>query len=370
MQQVHEALLGAAGKRDLVLLDTPELNAETPPHLLDDDITPLPFLFARNTGQMPVFTSAALDSWTLTIDGCVRTPRSWTIVALKERFTPVSQIAVMECAGNGRAFFREPTIAALWHHGAVGCVRWTGVRLAELLRQCDPLPNATYTGHYSPDVKLDASGPALSRGVPIEKAFAPETLIAYAINGEPIPPLHGGPLRIVVPGYPGSAWQKWLTRIAIRDREHDGERMLDFHYRLPRTPVRPGEPLDHAQFDVITDMPVRSLITFPREGFRARMGHPLAVRGHAWSGHVAVDRVELSIDGGRSWKAAKLGPLPDRFAWRRFEATFDAPHPGAIEIIARATDAEGHPQPLDSVHWNPRGYCNNCVHRLNGTVVP
>ena len=369
MQQIHERLLEAAAKSGLVVLDTPELNAETPPHLLDDDITPLSRLFARNTGQMPVFSAREVAAWTLTIDGCVGSPQTWTIEALKNNFEPVSQIAVLECAGNGRAFFREPTGPILWQYGAVGCVRWTGVRLADLLRQCDPLPNAVYTGHHSPDLTLDGSGPALSRGLPIAKALAPETLVAYAINGEPIPALHGGPLRIVAPGYPGSASQKWLTRVELRDREHDGECMTGQHYRMPRTPVRYDEPLDHVPFDVITDMPVRSLITFPREGFRAPAGQKLVVRGRTWSGHVAVARVELSCDNGRTWSKASLGPLPDRFAWRRFETTLANLPPGPIEIIARATDVEGRAQPLDSVPWNPRGYCNNRVHRITGTIL-
>ncbi len=368
MQQIDERLLVAATKPDLFLLDTPELNAETPPHLLDDDITPAACLFARNTGRMPVFSPGALAAWTLTIDGCVRAPQTWTISALKDEFEPVSQAAVLECAGNGRAFFREPAGTVLWQYGAVGCVRWTGVRLADLLRHCEPLPNAVYTGHYSPDLKLNGTGPALSRGLPIGKAFAPETLVAYAMNGEPIPALHGGPLRLVAPGYPGSAWQKWLTRVAIRDREHDGVRMTNLHYRLPRTPIRYGDPLDPSQFEVITDMPVRSLITFPRQGFRTPAGQPLTVRGHSWSGHVAVAHVALSSDGGRSWSPAQLGPLPDRFAWRRFQASLNPPS-GTIEIIARATDSQGRTQPLDSAPWNPRGYCNNRAHRVSGTIA-
>ena len=151
----------------------------------------------------------------------------------------------------------------------------------------------------------------------------------------------------MAPGYPGSASQKWLTRVELRDREHDGECMGHLHYRLPRKPVRYGEPLDKSLFDVITDMPVRSLITFPREGFRAPTGQKLKLRGHAWSGHVAVARVDLSYDGGRTWSATNLGPLPDQFAWRRFETTLANLPPGPIEIIARATDVEGRMQPLD-----------------------
>jgi DMSO/TMAO reductase YedYZ molybdopterin-dependent catalytic subunit len=253
-----------------------------------------------------------------------------------------------------------------WHHGAVGCVRWSGWRLGDLLRRCELRPEAIYTGHYSPDLYLDGSGPALSRGLPIEKALASETLVAFALNNAPIPALHGGPLRLVVPGYPGASSQKWLRRVEVRDREHDGERMRDGHYRMPRKPLRYGESYDPDEFVIITDMPVRSLITVPAQGFGGKAGQPLEVRGHAWGGHVPVEKVELSFDGGRSWHAAELGPLTDRFAWRRFTFTLAKPSVGEMEITARATDANARTQPMESVPWNPRGYLNNLCHRVRG----
>jgi DMSO/TMAO reductase YedYZ molybdopterin-dependent catalytic subunit len=361
--------LVAAEKPELQILPTAELNAETPAHLLDDDITPVRRLFARNAGTMPAPTAADAATWTLAIDGRVATPQRWTLATLGEEFETVTRIAVLECAGNGRAFFPEPAGTVLWHHGGAGCVAWTGVRLGDLLRRCALLPDAVYTGHHSPDMRLDGRGPALSRGLPIAKALAPETLVAWAINGAPIPPLHGGPLRVVAPGFPGSAWQKWITRIEVRDREHDGERMLNLHYRLPQVPVRPlraGERYDAALFAVITDVPLRAVITAPADGFSAPAGAPLHVRGHAWSGHTPLAKVELSCDGGTSWHSADLGPLPDTFAWRRFSAILPPPAAGAIELIARASDAQGRTQPLASVPWNPRGYCNNTVHRVRG----
>jgi sulfite oxidase len=361
----------AASKPALRILPTVELNAETPAHLLDDDITPVELLFARNTGTMPVPSAAEVAAWTLAIDGCVRVPRRWTIGELQRQFETVTRTAVLECAGNGRSFFPEPAGVVLWQHGAAGCVAWTGVRLADLLAACELAPDAVYTAHHSPDMRFDGRGPAISRGLPIAKARAPETLVAWALNGAPIPPVHGGPLRVIAPGFPGSASQKWITRIAIRDREHDGERMLNLHYRLPRAPVAPlapGERYDEALFDVITDVPVRAVITSPREGFTAPAGVPLSVRGHAWSGHTPLAKVELTYDGGRSWHMAALGPLPDTFAWRRFTATLAPPPAGAIEIIARASDASGRTQPLQSAPWNPRGYCNNTVHRVQGRI--
>jgi DMSO/TMAO reductase YedYZ molybdopterin-dependent catalytic subunit len=363
--------LVAAEKPALLILPTVELNVETPAHLLDDDITPVNLLFTRNTGTMPLPSASDIAAWTLAVDGCVHVPRHWTLAELQRQFETVTRTAVLECAGNGRAFFSEPAGTVLWRHGGAGCVAWTGVRLGDLLGACEPTREAVYTGHHSPDMRLDGRGPALSRGLPIAKALAPETLVAWAINGDPIPPLHGGPLRLVAPGFPGSASQKWITRVEVRDCEHDGERMLNLHYRLPRTPVRPlraGERYDETQFAVITDVPVRAVITVPHDGFAAPAGHPLAVRGHAWSGHTPLAKVELSIDGGASWQPTQLGPLPDTFAWRRFRATLAPPPAGPVEIIARAGDAAGRAQPLESAPWNPRGYCNNTVHRVSGRI--
>ena len=368
MQRIDEHSLVAAVKPELVVLDTPELNAETPAHLLDDDITPLDRLFARNTGAMPDFTADELAGWTLTIDGFVETPRRFTIADLARQFETVTQATVIECAGNGRAFFPDPAGTVLWRHGAVGCVRWTGVRLGDVLRSSGVRPQAVYTGHHSPDRYINDSGPAISRGLPIGKALSDETLLATAINGEPLPALHGGPLRLVAPGYPGASFQKWISRIEVRDREHDGERMGHGHYRLPRAPLRYGERYDHDQFAIVTDMPVKSLITCPRDGFAAPACEPFEVRGHAWSGHVPLAKVEVSFDGARSWIEAALGPLPDRFAWRRFTARLAATSRGDIEIAARATDANGRAQPLECVSWNPGGYCNNMVHRVRGRI--
>jgi len=367
MTTSKEQSLIAEIKPELFLFETEEINAETPAHLLDDDITPARLLFVRNTGRTPFFSDAEIAGWGLTIEGEVNAPRSFSLAELRRDFEIVNQTAVLECAGNGRAAYADPTPGPHWRQGAVGCVRWTGVRLADLLAACGVRPSAVYTAHHAPDVGVNNDGPAISRGLPITKALAPETLIAFAMNGEPLPHIHGGPLRLVAPGYPGSAWQKWLTRIELRDREHDGERMTGTHYRMPRRRILPGEAFDAVPFDVITDMPVRSVITSPREGFAAPADEPLIVRGHAWSGHIPVERVEVSTDDGATWQTATLAPAGERFAWRRFEIALNAPR-GSLAILARATDAQGNSQPLGSAVWNPRGYCNNAAHRVTGSV--
>lgn len=354
-------------KPGLHVHDEEALNAEPALDLLDEAITPVSAFFIRNNGELPEIADEG--SWTLTIDGEVERPAVWTLPALRDAFETVTETAVLECAGNGRSQFAPATDGLQWRLGAVGCARWTGVRLADVLKHAGVKPSAVYTGHHAPDTQIGKpEKAALSRGLPIAKALAPETLIAFAMNGEALPRLHGGPLRIVAPGYPGSAWQKWLSRISLRRQEHDGEKMRGTDYRLPISPVLPGEPLDPTNFAVITDMPVKSLVTHPANGFTAVAGEEIAVAGFAWSGAVPVAAVELSCDGARRWNEVALEPGEGPFAWRRFEARLRAGAPGPFTILARARDVAGHCQPLE-MPWNPRGYCNNQVQRVSGKVA-
>ncbi len=337
------------------------LNVEPPLAALDTPLTSTDVFFIRNNGSVPQMRA----DWVLEVTGRVAWPLRLSPDALRASFPIVELVAVMECAGNGRSAITPPAEGLPWGPGAVGCARWTGVRLADVLTAAGADPAATYAGFGSPDHVFGQPGvPALSRGLPLAKALAPETLIAFAMNDAPLTPLHGAPLRIVAPGFPGSAWQKWLREIVVLDREHDGAKMTGLDYRMPRTPLRPGEDFAGTPFDVITDMPVKSLITAPLEGFSAR--GPVALRGFAWSGHVPLAKVEVSGDGGATWRPARLEPAASPWAWRRFEAELALP-PGAVEVMARATDAAGNAQPMAPV-WNPRGYLNNAVHRVRGEV--
>lgn len=365
MASDRELAILTAAKPDLRILADGALNAEARPAALADALTPVGSFFVRNNGALPDAVPADPDAWILRVEGLVERPANFTLAELKARFPVVTQVAVLECAGNGRAGFTPPTDGLPWSGGAVGCAAWTGIRMADLLAACGVEAGAVYTGHLSPDLKLDGSGPALSRGLPIAKALAPETLLAFAMNGEPLPLLHGGPLRVVAPGYPGSAWQKWLSVLLVRDREHDGEKMRGLDYRLPRVPDAGKDP---ALYDVITDMPVKSLIVSPVEGARLPAGAPVTVAGQAWTGHGRVTQVEVSDDGGASWSEARLGEAGGPFAWRRFEASLALP-PGEHVLMARARDDRGQAQPLEPPAWNPKGYCNNAVARVNVMVA-
>ena len=184
------------------------------------------------------------------------------------------------------------------------------------------------------------------------------------MNGEPLPALHGFPLRLVVPGYPASASQKYLDRIRVRDREHDGAKMTGDSYRIPAYPVAPGTEVPEEDMVVLTEMPVKSIVTFPQTGAEVKAGEAVEVRGHAWCGKGDVASVQYSLDFGQTWQDAELEPAPNRFAWQRWRATLTLPQHGYYEVWARATDQDGIGQPPLSPVWNPRGYANNIQHRI------
>lgn len=355
------------GKQGLKLLNDRPLNAETPAHLLDDEITPYERLFVRANGLVP---QSALDQdaegWTLTIDGEVKNPLELSIDDLKSQFENVTSRLVIECGGNGRAFFQPGASGNQWTVGAVGCPEWTGVRLADVLKKAGVKDSAVYTGHYGNDVHLSGNPEedVISRGVPIEKALEPDAIIAWAMNGEPIPALHGFPLRLIIPGYPASASHKFLTRIWVRDREHDGAKMTGYSYRMPARPVAPGTEVPESEMVVMTTMPVKSLITFPETGSSVSAGQSAEVRGHAWDGKGDVASVHVSIDFGQTWTEAELEPPANKFAWQRWRTHVTLPESGYYEVWARATNSEGVSQPPVVPGWNPRGYGNNMQHRI------
>lgn len=361
----EEDIMG--GKNGLILMNDRPLNAETPAHLLDDDVTPYEHFFVRNNGLVPD-TALEMDAegWILTIDGEVDTPLELTLADLKEKFEVVTKRLVIECGGNGRAYFNPGASGNQWTTGAVGCADWTGVRLSDVLNAAGIKDSAVYTAHYSKDPHLsgDPDKDAISRGVPIEKAMAEGGMIAWEMNGEPIPAVHGFPLRIINPGYPGSTSQKYLTRIWIRDQVHDGAKMTGYSYRLPAYPVAPGTEVPEEDMIIMTEMPVKSLITYPQSGTETPTGEATEVRGHAWAGSGDIAAVDVSIDFGQTWISATLEPAKNKFAWQRFRADVTLPEAGYYEVWARATDMNGVAQPPVVPGWNPRGYGNNMQHRI------
>ena len=363
--------LNISGKSDkLAKLGDLPLVAQTPESLLDDETTPTALMFIRNNGLTPP-PAADPDNWTLTIDGEVDAPLQLTLRDLKSRFATISRHLLIECGGNGRSFFHPPIKGNPWRHGGAGCPQWTGVRLADVLKAARLKPSALFSAHYGADPTVDGETdkPALSRGVPIAKLLDESNMLVWAINGEPLPQEHGFPLRLIIPGWPGSVSAKWLTRIWLRDRRHDGPGMTGISYRVPIRPM-PAGTYDDKNLKDLESMPVRSIITSPADGARLPAGtRTVGLRGAAWAGDDEVARVEISIDGGASWQAANLRPPRNRHDWQRWSADItirDGIH--SLDVWARATDTRGNVQPVEALNWNPHGVGGNPIHRIKLTI--
>ena len=355
------------GKSGLVVLNDRPINAETPAHLLDDPVTPASRLFVRNNGLPPSMIDVDADAWTLTVEGeAAERPRVLTLGEIRRRFKHLTLQLQIECGGNGRSEFTPAARGNQWSTGAIGCPEWTGVRLRDVLEYCGIGNNAVYVAYEAADSHLsgDPTKQPISRGVPVKKAMDDESMLVWAMNGQPLPALHGFPLRMLCSGWPASVSGKWLTRLLIRDRVHDGPKMTGQSYRVPCEPVAPGTAVADDDMCIIESMPVKSLITFPKSGIEAPLARQLDIRGHAWAGDSRVRSVQMSIDFGATWQKARLKKPVNRLAWQHWSANVRFPEAGYYEVWARAKDDSGRSQPMVLPGWNPRGYLNNACHRV------
>ena len=325
---------------------------EAPVALLDSFITPVEHFYVRS--HLPVPPGLDGATWTLAIDGEVNSPVSMSLDEIRK--LPSTTITMtLECAGNGRAFFDPPVAGIQWAKGAVGTARWTGVRLAEVLKRAGAKSTARFVYMNGADRPLGTM-PDFVRQLPIEKATHPDTILAYDMNGQPITPLHGFPLRAIVPGWEGAYSIKWLTSLRVADRESDSF-WVATGYRYPTKRVAPGATVDPKDMAPLTGLVVKSLITRPLDGAAIGPGK-VDVAGFAWAGETDISRVDISTDHGASWQQARLVGEQAKYAWRRFEFTFEASRPESYLILSRATDSQGRAQPM-APPWNPSGYLWN-----------
>lgn len=349
----------------MVVLNDRPWNMEAQAHLLDDEITPNKFMFIRNNGLVPENISSS--SWKLLFDGeSVTKEKEYSLQDLKSNFKHYTYQLTLECGGNGRSEFDPPAKGNQWTVGAVSCANWTGVRLKDVLEDVGIRPNAVYVGYHAIDEHLsrDPKKEPISRGIPISKALQDETLLAFQMNGKDIPLVHGYPLRLLAGGWPASASGKWINRLSIRDRVHDGAKMTGTSYRVPCNTVAPGEKVKDEDMCIIESMPVKSLITYPKTGGIIKEGQTLEIRGHAWAGELEVSKVEYSLDFGASWQECVLKAPSNRLAWQHFRVNIIFPKKGYYEIWSKATDSNGISQPMVLPGWNPKGYLNNACHRI------
>ena len=320
-------------------------------------ITPIDRFFVRCHTYTP---KVSLNDWSLKIDGVVEQPMTLTMDDLK-KLPRVELVGVLECAGNGRSFYQPHLPGAQWAFGSVGNGRWAGVRLRDVLQKAGIKSSATEILFDGADVPL-AKMPDFQRTIPSAKALHPDTLLAYEMNGQALPVQHGFPLRLIAPGWAGDSWVKWLQHIEVLDHEFEGFWMKSA-YRHPTRPIQPGTAVDASQMVPVTDLNVKSVIATP-----AGWAKPGSVRvqGTAWSNTSPVSKVDVSTDGGQSWKRAKLSGRETKYGWRIWQYDWK-PAEGKYTLISRATNMAGQTQPLDQ-QWNPNGYLWNVAQPIAITI--
>lgn len=349
----------------LITRVTRPYDAETSVQALQSWITPNDHFFVRSHFGVPQPDAVDPTRWRLSISGMVERPLTLTLDELR-RMGSVTVTAVVQCSGNGRAFYRPRVPGAQWERGAVGNAQWTGVRFAEVLSRAGVKEGAGHVQLLGADRPVLPQTPLFRRSIPLEKAVHADTLLAYEMNGAPLPLLHGAPLRLIAPGWMADACVKWLSEITLLEHEATGFYM-EKAYRYHTQSAKSGQPGYPADGEPVTDMVVKSLITAPQDsaeiGPRTQM-----IQGVAWTGEGRrVTVVEVSADGGASWIPAQLIGEPLPYAWRQWQIAWQPPGPGAYVLRCRATDSAGHVQPVEPP-WNPGGYLWNGVDRVSVQV--
>jgi DMSO/TMAO reductase YedYZ molybdopterin-dependent catalytic subunit len=339
------------------------LTGSVPAHEHDFELTPNHRMYVRNNLLTPLID---INAHRLTIKGLVDKELSFSVFDLAKQFKTVSLPGMLECAGSGRSGYQPKASGTPWlQTGGMGCPLWGGVRLRDVLQAAGLKPGAAHVAGQGGDPGAVATAAPVIRSIPMRKAMDEDTLIAWSMNGTPLPFVHGYPVRLVVPGWVGSASTKWLHTLTVLDAPFKGTYM-DSSYRVPRVPVEPGTkmPPDAVSAEA---WPIKSMITFPAPNAKFKPGATITVRGKAWVGEGSVDRVEVSVDEGKAWRPAQLAKGGARHAWRTFTYEHKADDPGYVTFLARAWDDRGNAQPA-LPYWNPLGYFWNAWHRV-GVVV-
>jgi len=345
------------GKGEMIVQRIRPPLLETPLKALGESvITPTERFFVRWNWQMPTEIKAA--DHRVAVGGAVKKAVSLTLDDVASAGETVSVVAVNQCAGNGRGLSQPRVTGTQWGNGAMGCARWTGVRLRDVLARAGVAEGASRVRFAGLDVPLTDGAPQFIKSIPLDIAMRDDVLVAWGMNDEPLPILHGFPLRIVVPGWFSTYWVKMLATIEVLTGEDDSYYVAD-SYRMPAQPITP----DTKGFPTvpITTMPPRAFITSHADGDMVAKGEPLVLEGIAFGGNAPLSRVDLV---GRGWEVpCTLGPDEGRYAFRRWTATLPNASIDLTGIGARAADAEGAVQP-ETLAWNPSGYARNVIERI------
>jgi sulfite oxidase len=348
------------GKRPLILHNDRPEDLETPVGYLNTYLTSIDTFFVRQ--HLPRPAPIDPDAYRLLINGRVSRTLNLTLPDL-QKLPQYSVTATLECTGNGRVFYSPKLPGIQWGRGAVGTAEWRGPRLSDVLKLAGVDSEAKFIEIDGADTGVAAT-PDFIRCMPMEKALHPDTLLALSMNGQ-TPTIHGFPARLVVPGWDGTSWVKWVTRLTANTDLTTGF-FMNPGYRYPKYALPPGTPARPAELEVIEGMPVKSTITAPEDQATVPFG-PTEIRGFAWAGEEAIERVEVSTDGGSRWHEVDLISPKLHFAWRLWKFKWDPAKPGYHILLSRATDSAARVQPFVPA-WNPSGYLWNGLDRIGVNV--
>ncbi len=355
------------GKKPLLKLSYRPPNYETPIEYFRTAITPTDAFFVRYHHSL--IPEVDVRTWKVAVGGeGANGEAAFTLDDLK-RLPTAELVAVNLCSGNRRGLFQPHVPGVEWGYGAMGCARWKGARLKDLLDKVGLKKEAIEIVFDGADSGVTDKTPDFIKSIPTWKAIEETTLIAYEMNGAPLPHLHGFPARLILPGWTGTYWMKHVTSIKAVTKPEAGF-WMKAAYRIPlgRFPlVARFTSQETAVNTPITEIVVSSLITNPIDGANVRMG-PISVGGIAWDGGYGINTVEVSSDGGRTWTAATLGEDLGRFAFRTFSYTLSPKARGKQTVMARATNKIGQTQTSELIH-NPAGYHHNVVHSVTFNVA-
>ena len=353
-------------KTDLILLTSRPPQLETPMHYFKSVITPNDAFYVRY--HIPPPTHVDLNTWRLKIGGHVRQPLSLSMEDLRGRFTAQKVIAVNQCSGNSRGLFSPRVMGGQWGNGAMGNASWTGVSLRDLLDKAGLKEGAVDVSFNGLDQPVLPTTPDLVKSLPLDHIQnRPEVLIAYEMNGQPIPMLNGFPARLVVPGWYGTYWVKNLSDITVHDQKFQGFWMR-IAYRIPDNACACVPPGSMPSATVpINRLDVRSFIISPAEGASIQARRPTTIQGIAFDGGYGISDVTISSSGGKTWQSAKLAPEIGRYSFRQWTLEWTPPRSGTYTLMARATNRIGQSQPMNP-KWNPAGFMRNVVERVSVRV--
>ena len=346
-----------AGKRSMIVHNDRPEDLESPVSYLNQWLTPTDSFFVRQHLPRPQLEEA---NFQLRITGRVTKERTLRLDDLR-KLPQFTIPAVLECTGNARAFFSPRVPGVQWGRGAIGNAEWTGPRLSDVLDLAGADSNAAYITANGADVGV-AKTPDFIGSLAMRKALHPATLLALRMNGQPLPSLHGFPVRQIVPGWDGTSWVKWVNYVSVDETPNNGF-FMNPAYRFPRHPRAPGMPADPSDLEVIEAMPVKSYITGQTDGQIISRSPATTLRGVAWAGEERIAKVEVSTDSGLTWMRAELSGRDLPFSWRLWSADWQPSEPGYYTILSPATDTKGRSQPLVPT-WNPSGYLYNAVDRI------